>query len=52
MDGLVNRARELGSIIKDHENVHVVTHIDADGITAGAIAAKTLDRLNKPYSIE
>jgi len=52
MDGLVNRARELGSIIKDHENVHVVTHIDADGITSGAIAAKTLDRLNKPFSIE
>jgi RecJ-like exonuclease len=29
-----------------------VTHIDADGITAGAIASETLRRLGKKYSIE
>jgi len=29
-----------------------VTHIDADGITAGAIASETLRRLGKEYSIE
>lgn len=29
-----------------------MTHIDADGITAGAIASETLRRLGKKYSIE
>ena len=40
------------SIIQNSKNIHVVTHIDADGITAGSIAYKTLDRLGKNFSIE
>ncbi len=51
-DGMVRRAREIAEIIKSKEEVHVVTHIDADGITAGAVALKTLQRLSKEYSIE
>ena len=46
------RAKEIGDIIKKSKDVHIVTHIDADGITAGSIAYKTLERLGKDFSIE
>jgi RecJ-like exonuclease len=49
---LINRARKVADIIHNSEEIHIVTHIDADGITAGAIAAVTLKRLGKSYSIE
>ena len=49
---MLKRARNIGEIIKRSEEVHVVTHIDADGISAGAIASQTLKRLDKQYSIE
>jgi len=49
---LKNRAQEIGSIIKKSKDIHIVTHIDADGITSGSIAYKTLERLNKNFSIE
>lgn len=35
---------------KDRE-IQVITHNDTDGITSGAIIAKTLQRLNKKFSI-
>ena len=46
------RAKEIGEIIKKTKQIHVVSHIDADGLTAGSIAYKTLERLNKDFSIE
>lgn len=46
------RANEIAEIIKSSDNIHIVTHIDADGITAGSIAFKTLERLGKDASIE
>ncbi len=49
---LEKRAKEIGSIIKNSKKIHIVTHIDADGITSGAIAYKTLKRLGKDFSIE
>ena len=49
---LLNRAKEIGEIIKNSKEVHIVTHIDADGITAGAIAYQTLQRLGKQCSID
>ena len=49
---LLKRAKEIGNIIKDSDEIHIVTHIDADGISAGAIASETLQRLNKQFSIE
>jgi single-stranded-DNA-specific exonuclease len=52
MDGIIQRAKELSSILKEHDTVHIVTHIDADGLTAGSIAATTMQRLRKPYTIE
>jgi single-stranded-DNA-specific exonuclease len=49
---LLQRANEIADIIRKSKNIHIVTHIDADGITAGAIASETLRRLGKEYSIE
>ncbi len=49
---MIKRARKVADIIKKSNNIHIVTHIDADGITSGAIALKTLKRLNKNHSIE
>jgi single-stranded-DNA-specific exonuclease len=46
------RANEVADIIRSTKEIHIVTHIDADGITAGAIAAETLRRLKKKYTIE
>ena len=49
---VLQRASEVASFLLDSKDVHIVTHIDADGITAGAIASETLRRLKKRYSIE
>jgi RecJ-like exonuclease len=49
---LIDRAKKISEIIKKCKSVHIVTHIDADGITSGAIAYKTLQELNKEISIE
>ena len=49
---LLKRAEKIAEIIKKSEHVHIVTHIDADGITAGSIAYQTLKRLGKEISID
>ena len=49
---MLKRAEKIGNIIKNSKEVHIVTHIDADGITAGSIAYQTLERLGKEHSIE
>lgn len=49
---MLKRAGEIGDIINHSKEIHIVTHIDADGIAAGAIASQTLQRLGKQYSIE
>jgi RecJ-like exonuclease len=49
---LIRRANEVAAIIRNATEIHIVTHIDADGITAGAIASETLSRLRKEYSLE
>jgi RecJ-like exonuclease len=49
---LLKRANELADIIRQSQDIHIVTHIDADGITAGAIALETLKRLGKNHTIE
>ncbi len=41
---VLNRAKELAKYISEVDEVLVVTHIDADGITAGAIALQALER--------
>ena len=49
---MLKRAEKIGDIIKSSGEIHIVTHIDADGITAGTIAYQTLERLGKEFSIE
>jgi RecJ-like exonuclease len=49
---LLKRAKEISNIINNSKEIHIVTHIDADGITAGAIASETLKRIGREYSIE
>ena len=45
MKELLKRAREIADLIRRHDHVSVVTHIDADGITSGAIALESLNRM-------
>jgi len=49
---LLKRVEKIAGIIKNSKEIHIVTHIDADGISAGSIAYKTLERLGKKFSIE
>jgi RecJ-like exonuclease len=49
---LLKRAEKLGELINNSKEVHIVTHIDADGITAGSVAYQTVKRLAKKCSIE
>lgn len=49
---MLKRAGLIAEHIRKQQKIHVVSHIDADGITAGAIAIQTLKRLGKEYSIE
>jgi RecJ-like exonuclease len=49
---LLDRAKKIGDIIRKCNEIHIVSHIDADGMSAGAIAYQTLVRMNKDYSIE
>jgi len=49
---LLKRVEKIADIIKNSKEIHIVTHIDADGISAGSIAYKTLERLGKKFSIE
>ena len=49
---MLKRARKLADFISRSKEIHIVTHIDADGITAGAIASQTLKRMGKQHSIE
>ncbi|RLF62857.1 MAG: recombinase RecJ [Thermoplasmata archaeon] len=47
-----NRAKKIAETIRKAQEIHIVTHIDADGVTAGAIAASTLERIDKTFSIQ
>ncbi|MDK2876469.1 MAG: single-stranded-DNA-specific exonuclease [Archaeoglobaceae archaeon] len=44
MGSLIKKAEELSELIREQSDVLVVTHIDADGITAGSIALRALNR--------
>ncbi|MCL2607071.1 MAG: DHH family phosphoesterase [Methanomassiliicoccaceae archaeon] len=44
-------ASRAAAAIKDADDVLIVAHIDADGISAAAIASRTLDRLGKPHDV-
>ena len=48
---LLTDLKRAASALVSARTVDVITHIDADGITAGAIAAETLRRLGKTYTL-
>jgi len=48
---ILKRASELSDVVRKAEDVTVVTHIDADGITSGAIAYRCLERAGKEVRI-
>ena len=48
---LLTDLKRAASALMRARSVDVITHIDADGITAGAIAAETLRRLGKTYTL-
>lgn len=50
--GLLREAARAAAALRRAKEVLVVTHIDADGITAGAIASQALERLGKSYTLD
>ena len=46
MEALIKKAAQLANLLKDQDDVLIVTHIDADGITSGCIAFEALNRRN------
>ncbi len=52
MKDVLRKAREIAEKIKRYDEVKVVTHIDADGITSGAIALESLKRVGIGCDVE
>jgi RecJ-like exonuclease len=52
MNQMIQQASKCADEIKTHKEVQLVSHIDADGITSGAIIAKSLQRAGIEYNIQ
>ncbi|WP_406659962.1 DHH family phosphoesterase [Methanolobus sp. ZRKC3] len=52
MDKMLQQARKCAEEIKRYREVQLVSHIDADGITSGAIIAKSLQRAGIEYDMQ
>ena len=50
MHQMKERAAQCAEEIKKHSSIHVVSHIDADGLTSAAIICTALDRMGTGYS--
>jgi RecJ-like exonuclease len=48
---MAQRAKKCAEEIKKHREIQLVSHIDADGITSGAIIAKALERAGIEYEM-
>ena len=46
-----NHAKEAGKFLKDTKEVHVVSHLDADGLTSAAIILQTIKRAGILYEL-
>ncbi len=44
--------KKAHELIKNSEDIKIYTHIDCDGVTAGAVLSSMLDRLEKDHEIE
>jgi single-stranded-DNA-specific exonuclease len=51
LEGFTAKAREIARALRSMHGLTVVTHIDADGITAGAIASQALQRAHVPHEV-
>ncbi len=51
MTQLLRRAEEIAGVLKKHSEVLIISHIDADGITAGSIASLALQRKDIGYEV-
>jgi RecJ-like exonuclease len=49
---MLDQARVLADRLRDARHVKVVSHIDADGLSAAAVAVRTLERMGKTYDVE
>ncbi|MDF1557089.1 MAG: DHH family phosphoesterase [ANME-2 cluster archaeon] len=52
MHRLDKRARHCANTILKAGDIHVVSHIDADGLTSAAIICTALERAGRDYSVE
>lgn len=48
---LISEMRSAAGVLRSAGSVLVISHIDADGITAGSIASETLRRIGKKYTL-
>ena len=44
--------KKAHELIKESEDIKIYTHIDCDGVTAGAVLSSMLDRLEKDHEID
>ncbi|MBE8539996.1 DHHA1 domain-containing protein [Geoglobus acetivorans] len=51
MEELLKKANSIAEILRREDDILIVTHIDADGITSGAIAYRALERAGKEADI-
>ncbi len=49
---MLNTAKSIAETLKKHKKVKIVSHIDADGITAGSIASMCLKREGIEHSVD
>jgi len=49
---MLAHAEKLANQIWCHDLIKVISHIDADGITSGAVAAKALEKVGKEWTIQ
>ncbi|MEM3335659.1 MAG: DHH family phosphoesterase, partial [Thermoplasmata archaeon] len=47
----LSQARKLAEKIMNHNNITIISHIDADGITSAAIASSALDSIGKSHDV-
>ena len=52
MEDFLKIAKKIALKIDEAEDIVIISHIDADGITSGSIASRTLERLGKNFRIE
>jgi len=50
--GFRQEAQRAAAALRNARDVLVISHIDADGISAAAVAARTLERLGKPFKLD